>query len=231
MNNIAIIPARSGSKGLTDKNIKTLVDKPLLAYSILAAKESGLFSEVMVSTDKIEYADIAIKYGANVPFLRSKELSSDSAGSWDVVKEVLNGYYEKNIFFDTFCLLQPTSPLRRSDDIIAGYNEFYLRDADAITAVCEMEHSPSWCFNLENDHSMIEFRKHVISVPRQKLKTFYRINGALYIRKIEYRNKNIRILEKNEYAYIMSRKRSVDIDNIDDFEYASYLLRNNQYYV
>lgn len=227
MNNIAIIPARSGSKGLENKNIKILVNKPLLAYSIFAAKESGIFSEVMVSTDSIEYAKIAKKYGANVPFLRSKELSNDSAGSWDVVKEVLYGYYEKDIAFDTVCLLQPTSPLRKSDDIIAGYDNLYLRNADAITAVCEMEHSPLWSFSLENDNSMIEFRKHVISEPRQNLKTFYRINGALFIRKIEYKNKRIKILDKKEYAFIMERDRSVDIDNIDDFEYASYLINSH----
>ena len=90
MRNIAIIPARSGSKGLKDKNIKILEGKPLLAYSIEAANESGIFDEVMVSTDSKVYAEIACKYGANVPFLRTEELSNDVAGSWDVVKHVLN---------------------------------------------------------------------------------------------------------------------------------------------
>ena len=92
MKNIAIIPARSGSKGLPDKNIKPLNGKPLVAYTIEAALESGVFDEVHLSTDSNLYADIGIKYGASVPFLRDQLTSSDSAGSWDVVKEVLKKY-------------------------------------------------------------------------------------------------------------------------------------------
>ena len=87
--NLALIPARSGSKGLKDKNIRLLNGKPLLAYSIEAAKESGLFDEIMVSTDSQRYAEIAKQWGANVPFLRTGETSGDTASSWDVVKEVI----------------------------------------------------------------------------------------------------------------------------------------------
>lgn len=92
MNNLAIIPARSGSKGLKNKNIKLLDGKPLLAYTIEAAIDSGVFDEVMVSTDSEEYAKIAIEYGAKVPFLRSQENSKDTSSSWDVVFEVLEFY-------------------------------------------------------------------------------------------------------------------------------------------
>jgi len=92
MSNLAIIPARSGSKGVKDKNIKLLEGKPLLSYTIQAAIKSGIFDEIMLSTDSTEYADIAIKYGASVPFYRSEETSLDSASSWDVVKEVLKEY-------------------------------------------------------------------------------------------------------------------------------------------
>ena len=92
LKNIAIIPARSGSKGLPDKNIKKLIDKPLIAYSIEAALSSGCFDTVMVSTDSDQYADIARSYGADVPFLRSEATSSDSATTWDTVLEVLDKY-------------------------------------------------------------------------------------------------------------------------------------------
>ena len=92
MKNLAIIPARSGSKGLKDKNIKLLNGKPLMAYTIEAAIQSKMFDEVMVSTDSEEYADIAKKYGAKVPFMRSSELSNDTASSWDVVRDVLHKY-------------------------------------------------------------------------------------------------------------------------------------------
>ncbi|MBO6246248.1 MAG: acylneuraminate cytidylyltransferase family protein, partial [Anaerovibrio sp.] len=129
--NIAIIPARSGSKGLKDKNIKLMNGKPLLAYSIEAAKESGMFDEIMVSTDSPKYADIAIQYGAGVPFLRSAENSSDTAGSWDMVLEVLNNYQKIGREFDTVCLLQPTSPLRLAKDISDAYKDFKENDVDA----------------------------------------------------------------------------------------------------
>ena len=105
MRNIAIIPARSGSKGLPDKNIKLLQGKPLLAYTIEAAIKSGCFTEVMVSTDSEKYAEIAWEYGAKVPFLRSKVMSSDTASSWDMVEEVLDNYKQLNQEFDSFCLL------------------------------------------------------------------------------------------------------------------------------
>ena len=117
MKNIAIIPARSGSKGLKDKNIRLLNGKPLLAYSVEAALESEQFDEVMVSTDSEKYAEIAKEWGANVPFLRSAELSSDTATSKDVILDVLKRYAESGQVFDTFSLLQPTSPLRTAENI------------------------------------------------------------------------------------------------------------------
>lgn len=116
MNNIAIIPARSGSKGLPDKNILDLNGHPLMYYTIKAALKSGCFDTVMVSTDSEKYADIAKSCGAEVPFLRSEELSSDTAGSWDVVREVLTQYKVMGNSFDYVALMQPTSPLRNAED-------------------------------------------------------------------------------------------------------------------
>lgn len=222
MNNIAIIPARSGSKGLRDKNIRELQGIPLIGYSIKAARDSGMFSHIMVSTDSNLYAEIARSLGAEVPFLRSAKTSGDNAGNWDVVREVLAGYQER---FDTVCLLQPTSPLRAAEDIVAGYRELVDKNADAITAVCEMDHSPLWTMTLDDGLSLDEFRKGLAEAPRQRLKTYYRINGALYIRRIKYTGKEITILDHKEYAYIMSRNRSVDIDTIEDFNYAEFIIR------
>ena len=226
MKNIAIITARSGSKGLKDKNIKELNGKPLMAYTIEAALESKQFETVMVSTDSEEYAKIARKYGAEVPFLRSEKTSSDEAGSWEVILEVLENYAELGKMYDTVGLLQPTSPLRKVDDIINSYKILEEKKADAITSVCEVDHSPLWTITLPSDRSMKEFRKDKkINVPRQKLDTFYRLNGAVYIRKIKYQNAEIDILDQNEYAYIMPKNSSVDIDTLDDFEYAEFLIK------
>jgi len=230
MNNIAIITARSGSKGLKDKNILPLAGMPLIAYSIIAARESGMFKDVMVSTDSERYASLAKEYGASVPFLRSKELSGDFSGSWDVAKEVLNNYRTAfNMRFDTVCLLQPTSPLRSAHDIICGYQEFEEKHADSVTAVCEMEHSPLWSMTLPEDLSLKEYRKKSKgNLPRQKLPTYFRINGALYIRRIEYHlDGTIELPETEAFAYIMPRERSVDIDTQIDFRLAEILIKDN----
>ena len=226
MKNIAIIPARSGSKGLKDKNIKELKGKPLLAYSIETAKESKLFNEVMLSTDSEKYAEIGRTFGANVPFLRSEANSSDKAGSWDVVIEVLSRYLEKGEKFDSICLLQPTSPLRIAQDIIEAYKLLESKQADAVTSVCEVDHSPLWTMTLPENLSLEEFKKQDSDTPRQLLEKYYRLNGAIYIRKIKYDNKKIQLLDSKEYAFIMPRERSIDIDTELDFIIAEAIAKN-----
>ena len=226
MKNIAIITARSGSKGLADKNIRNLNGKPLMAYTIETALESKCFDTVMVSTDSEKYAQIAREYGAEVPFLRSAENSSDTAGSWEVVNEVLNNYKEKEKKFDTVCLLQPTSPLRLSDDIKNGYLMYEEKMADAITAVCEAEHSMGVYLTLPTNASMQSFReKHGFYLPRQSQEKLYRINGALYIRRVVYEKGYIKTVSNREFAYVMSKDRSVDIDNEFDFTIIKAILR------
>jgi CMP-N,N'-diacetyllegionaminic acid synthase len=219
--NIAIIPARSGSKGLIDKNIKLFSGKPLIAYTIEAAKLSGMFDEIFVSTDSKQYADIAEKYGAAVPFLRSKELSSDTASSWDVVNEVLEQYKVLGKEFETIALLQPTSPLRTNEDIVAAYCLFEEKKADSIVSVCEVDHSPLWCNILPEDGSLKNFiNQNIKSLPRQSLPKYYRINGALYITRAAVLTSSNDIYQEGCYAYIMPRVKSIDIDDDMDFRIA-----------
>ena len=226
MKNIAIIPARSGSKGLPDKNIKMLNGKPLLAYSILAAKESGCFDEIFVSTDSEEYAEIAREWGASVPFLRSNENSGDQASSWDVVKEVLNKYSEMGKEFETIALLQPTSPLRTAQDIVNGYRFMDEKEANVVIGVCEMDHSPLWSNTLPNDFSMSGFvRDEAKNTPRQNLPTYYRINGALYLVKKDGLDNLTNMYENHCYAYVMPKEHSVDIDTALDFAIAESIVR------
>ena len=224
MSNISIIPARSGSKGLVDKNIKLLCGKPLLAYSIEAAIKSNMFDEIMVSTDSKIYADIAMNYGASVPFLRSAETSTDSSSSWDMVQEVLYEYKKRNRFFDSFCLLQPTSPLRTESDIKKAYQLYHTKAAVAVVSVCEAEHSPLWCGTIPNSLELDGFinKRHAINL--QKNVKFYRINGAIYIVNIKEFEKNRFLYRKGSYSYIMNQKSSVDIDTQIDFEFAEFLL-------
>ena len=228
MKNLAIIPARSGSKGLKDKNIKELNKKPLIYYAIKEAKKSNIFDEIMLSTDSVLYADIGKKLGASVPFLRDDNLSTDTASTWDVVKDVLKRYEEKNIYFDTVCILQPTSPLRISDDIVKSYDMFKEKDANFVVSVCEMDHCPLWSNTLDDTLSMENFiDKNIIQMPRQELPIYYRINGAVYIIKTKYLFEVKDIYSSKSYAYIMPKTRSIDIDDIVDFRLAGILLDEN----
>ena len=223
MKSIAIIPARSGSKGLKDKNIKDLCGKPLIAYTIEAAIESKMFDTIMVSTDSEKYAEISRKYGAEVPFLRSSATSSDAAGSWDVVREVLKRYEEQGQKYDSVMLLQPTSPLRTAKDIVDAFQLKKKKRAKAIVSVCEMDHSPLWSNTLPESLSMEGFIQ-TNSVPRQQLPTYYRINGAIYLVETSILYSDKRIFDNNCFAYIMPRERSVDIDTELEIVVAESLL-------
>ena len=225
MNNLAIIPARSGSKGLKDKNIKLLDGKPLIAYSIEAAKKSGIYSNIFVSTDSVRYGEIAMQYGAEVPFYRSKENSTDKASSWDVVKEALRRYQNIGIEFDTFTLLQPTSPLRKYEDIQKAYKLFSDRKAIAVVSVCEMEHSPLWSNTLPENDSLYRFLHIDNNIQRQELKTFYRINGAIYMADVTEFLKDTNLYREDCYAYRMPVERSIDIDSELDFKIAEAVLK------
>ena len=227
MKNIAIIPARSGSKGLQDKNIKLLNGKPLMAYTIEAAIESKMFAEIFVSTDSEKYAQIAREYGANVPFLRSAELSSDTASSWDVVRDVLDQYTQRGQIFDSFALLQPTSPLRKAEDIVKSYELMRIKEANAIVGVTETDHSPLWCGILPEDQSLVGFlRESRANQRRQDITPYYRINGAIYIVTTDYFEQTKDIYESNCYAFIMSREKSIDIDTKLDFFVAEIISKN-----
>lgn len=224
MKSIAIVPARSGSKGLVDKNIRNLNGKPLIWYSIQAAIESDCFDEVMVSTESEKYADIARACGASVPFLRSEALSSDQANSWDTVHEVIENYKDLGKEFDVVMLLQPTSPLRTADDIKEAFSILKDKCADSVVSVCEVDHSPLWSNVLPENGCLEGFiRSEVKNIGRQKLPTYYRINGAIYLTKIS-ENIGKNLYSNTGYAYVMPRVKSIDIDTELDFKMAEYIM-------
>lgn len=227
MKNLAIIPARSGSKGLKDKNIKLLNRKPLMAYTIEAALKSKIFDEIMVSTDSNDYAKIAIQYGAKVPYLRTKDLASDTASPWDMVREVLKNYKKENRIFDKCILLQPTSPLRTEIDIINAINLYKQKDAETVISVCETEHPAQWCFTLKEESDMTDFGNcHYRNTRRQDLPKTYHENGAIYIVDAEKVMKKEYDIYKNKcFAYIMSRFASIDIDRAEDLELVEYYMK------
>lgn len=226
MNNkvLAIIPARGGSKRLPGKNIKQLGDKPLIAWTIEAAKKSRFINRIVVSTDSNEIAEVSKKYGAEVPFIRPAELASDTASTMDVIFHCIDFLKSKNEVYDFVVLLQPTSPLRNAKDI---ENAFQLLSSEtkAVVSVCETKHPPFWSNILPNDLSMKDFIRPAVRNKRsQDFPIYYRLNGALYISDVEYLTNNNGFMGESTKAFIMPQNRSVDIDSEIDFELCKILL-------
>lgn len=220
---IGIIPARSGSKGLVDKNIMTLKGKPMLAYTIEAAKESQVFERILVSTDAKDYADIAKAYGGLVPFMRPAALANDHASSGDVILHVLEEEALLGHDYDCFILLQPTSPLRRAQDIVGAVDLYLDKTANAVVSVCKEKHSPLWSNVLEPSLSMDDF----IRTPakrRQEISDYYRLNGAIYLADCQYFKQHQDFYHDKSFAYVMDELHSVDIDDSFDFLLAEFIL-------
>lgn len=226
---LTLIPARGGSKGLPGKNIKEIAGKPLIVWTIQTALQSNWLDKIIVSTDNETIASVARQAGAEVPFIRPKHLASDNAKGIDVVLHAIHWFEEKGEYFDLLLLLQPTSPLRTVRDIENAIRLLFEKQAKAIISVCENEHPPYWSNTLPADHSMKNFINFDAIKNRQKLPTFYRLNGAIYLSEIEYLKQNKGFWGAQTYAYIMPNERSVDIDSLLDFKLAELLLneKNN----
>ncbi len=224
---IAIITARGGSKRLPNKNILNLGGKPLISWTIEAAKNSEFIQEVVVSTDSVEIQKISANNFVSTPFLRPEYLSNDTATSFDVVNHCIE-YYKTNLNreFEYLILLQPTSPLRTTEDINGAIKLLETKKADAIVSICEMDHSPLWSNTIESDLSLEHFlRDEVKNTRSQDLPSFYRINGAIYICKVsEFLKQKTFFIDKNIFGYKMSRESSIDIDTKLDFAMADFLI-------
>jgi CMP-N,N'-diacetyllegionaminic acid synthase len=222
---LAIIPARSGSKGLKDKNIKKIDGKPLINYTIEAALKSEIFSDIIVSTDSLKYAEIAKKAGAKVPFIRPEKLATDESTTNDVILNAISEMEERNDGYDYFMLLQPTSPLRTVKNIKESYSLLKEKNANAIVSVCEMDHNPLWSNTLDESLSLDNFIDKKKNKRRQELPTYYRLNGAIYLARVNYYKKYKDFYINKSYAYIMNKRESVDVDDIIDFRLAEVLMK------
>ena len=226
---LGLIPARGGSKGLPGKNIIPLLGKPLIAWTIEQALASKYLDRVVVSTDDKEIAEISKKYGAEVPFIRPKELATDEAKGIDVVLHTINCLKEndKRKQYDLIILLQPTSPLRATEDVDKAIELLFLKEAKAIVSVCEVDHHPLWANTLPEDECMKDFiRQEIMNKNRQELPKFYRFNGAIYIAYCDYLQKQKSFFGEKTFAYIMPIERSIDIDDEIDFELAEILMKD-----
>lgn len=221
---LGIIPARAGSKGIKDKNIKNLKGKPLIAYSIEAGRKSQYIDDVVVSTDGELIAKIAEEYGAFVPFLRPVELASDEAKTIDAVIHCIEGLRKIGMEYDYVVLLQPTQPLRTSYHIDEAIELIIDNNAENLVSVCKVKEHPILMRTINSENKLENLINMSSTQRRQDFKPFYKVNGAIYINKINENLNNGTSLNDNKLPYIMEEKYSVDIDEMLDFEVAEILL-------
>lgn len=224
---LALIPARSGSKRLKNKNTLDICGKPLIAWSIEAATGSRYIDEIVVSSDGSEILELANKFGAKT-ILRPSTLASDTSTTVDVVKHIIEHY--KKDGYEYILVLQPTSPLRESIDIDNAIELLKEKKADAIVSVCKTPHSPLWMNTIPLDLSMNDFIKNEVKNKRsQELDTYYMLNGAIYLFEIDrFMQEETLFFKDNIFAYIMDTDKSIDIDTLTDFKIANLFLEERE---
>lgn len=224
---LAIIPARGGSKGVPRKNIRLLAGKPLIAWTIEAAKKSKYIDRIVVSTEDDEIRDIALKFGAEIPFLRPAELAKDDTPSIaPILYTVKKISADEKREFDFILLLQVTSPLRNERHIDEAIENLIKNEDkfDSLISVTELEHPVYWNRIVGSNRELKNFIEYSRKEKyrRQDFNEIYRLNGALYLINGNVFIKYERLETDKTMAYIMDRKSSVDIDCLEDFELAEY---------
>jgi CMP-N,N'-diacetyllegionaminic acid synthase len=219
---LALIPARGGSKGIPKKNIIDLCGKPLIAYTILAAKDAGCFDDIVVSTDSVEIADVAKEYGVWVPFMRPSQFATDKSTGEDVSRHAIAELSKMGRKYDIIVYLQPTSPLRTATHILEALDMFIDKNLPSLTSVSPVSEHPLFMRTLTNDGMMSKVLNISSNVRRQDLEPYYLLNGAIYINYVDDINNSIG--NDNKYGYIMDTKYGIDINTIDDLDKAKKLL-------
>ena len=220
---LAIIPARKGSKGLKSKNKLIISKLPLIAHSILSAKKSKKISKIIVSTDCKDIAKISKKYGAEVPFLRNKNLARDNSMVMDSYFEVIDKLNNK---VENFVALLPTAPLRSSADIDNAIDLFLKKKAASVISMTEAYYPIDWNHFVYKNKSVKSVNSNFNAVNnRQKTKKTYIPNGSIYVFNYKILKKTRKYYHKNTFAYLMPREKSIDIDSKLDFVIASKLLK------
>lgn len=219
MQNIAIIPARGGSKRIPRKNIKNFLGKPIIAYSIEAALQSGAFDEVMVSTDDVEIAEIAKKYGANVPFFRSPEMSTDMVMTAPVLVEVVNEYKKLGQEFEYGCCIYPCAPFINPQKIKEGLELMKEKKADNAIPVVQFSYPIQRALKIDNDKLSMILPEN-LNVRSQDLMPTYHDIGQYYCFKIESFLKNPTLFSENTVSIVTPESEVQDIDTEEDWKIA-----------
>ena len=228
MKTLAMITARGGSKRIPRKNIKEFNGKPIIAYSIEAALNSGVYDEVMVSTDDEEIAEISRKFGAKVPFLRSEKTSNDFATTTDVIEEVITEYRSRGEDFDIVTCIYPTAPFITADKLKTAVETLKDSDADTLIPVVRFSYPPQRAMEI-HDGRLVFRQPENLNKRSQDLESHYHDAGQFYVLKTESFLKNKNLMVGNILPLELSELEVQDIDNEVDWKLAElkYNLINN----
>ncbi len=222
----AIIPARKGSKGIKNKNMHSFLDKPLIEHTILAAKNSLNLDSITISSNDENILKLASKFDLN-PLSRPDSISTDTSNSSEIIEHYLKKNPVSNVSSsDYIVFLQPTSPMRTSKQIDEAISILKDNEYDSLISVVESDKSPYKTFLIEKNKLFSIFSEENMNKPRQELNKTYHPNGAIYIFNIGLFDKYGVFPNNGSYPYIMDYYTSVDIDTIDDLNYATWLYKN-----
>lgn len=221
---LAIIPARGGSQRIPRKNIKPFLGKPIILYSIEAAKEAKIFLEIMVSTDDAEIADIAKKCGATVPFMRSPETADDHASLASVVKEALTRYAKRGIEFDAFCCILATAPLIRKEQLRNTFRVLEETQVSGIVPVVQFDFPPQRAFRITNDKLSMIWPEHRLT-RSQDLEPHFHDAGMFYWCRTDTFQKVPTLYPQGALPLLLQAHEAQDIDTLDDWSLAELKYR------
>lgn len=224
---LAVIPARGGSKGLRGKNLRPLLGKPLLHWSVAHALNAPSVTTVAVSTDDPEIADSAKHAGAEIPFLRPEELSHDSASSIDVLLHCLDWYESTGKSFDAVVMVEPTSPLREVSDIEEGLAALLSRGSGSVVSVCESEgEHPSFSYRKSPDSRIAPYTGvQPTNLRRQDIEPIYFLDGTFYASFVDALRTHKSFYHEETFSIEVPKWKSLEIDDIYDFAMVEAVMR------
>ena len=223
---VAIIPARGGSKRIPRKNIKLFCGKPIIAYSILAALESGLFDRIIVSTDDREIAETAVEWGADVPFTRPAELADDYTTTMAVIKHAIGWIQENEPGYEYACCIYPTAPFIREKDLREGFERLKNKEVHFAFPVTSFASSIFRALKLTSDNRLGMFWPEYLNTRTQDLPEAYHDTGQFYWGKTAAFLNTDSIFEKHSSPIIIPRHLAQDIDTPEDWDLAELIFRS-----
>lgn len=225
--NLCVIPARGGSKRVPRKNIRSFLGKPVIAYTIEAALESGIYDEVMVSTEDEEIAQIAQEYGAKVPYFRPMELADDHSTTADVVLNVIDWYEQQGHEIDMVSYLYPVNPFLTKELLLTGYEQWQASELPYCFAVCEFHSAPQRGLAMNEDGSMRAMFPQYRNTRTQDIEKMYYDTGMFYFNEAKAYKEGVPVHSEAATAYVLPRHLAHDIDTEEDWKFAELVYQSH----